>query len=92
MISKLPRRQFLKTAGLASAALLMARPQRSMARAQVQLGAISYSFRQIPSSAEEILGYMQALGLTTVELMGTPGRALRWSTADAAVQTRSAGT
>ena len=72
MISKLPRRQFLKTAGLASAALLMARPQRSMARAQVQLGAISYSFRQIPSSAEEILGYMQALGLTTVELMGTP--------------------
>ena len=38
----------------------------------VQVGAISYSFRVIPSSAEEILSYMVELGLDTIELMGGP--------------------
>ena len=38
----------------------------------VRVGAISYSFRSIPSSAEEILSYMVQLGLDTVELMGGP--------------------
>ncbi|MDE2730693.1 MAG: sugar phosphate isomerase/epimerase [Bacteroidota bacterium] len=72
MSSNISRRRFLQTAGLASAAMLTVRPIRSWSRPSVQVGAISYSFRQIPSSAEEILGYMQTLGLTTVELMGTP--------------------
>ena len=38
----------------------------------VQLGAITYSFRALPSSAEELLGYVVELGLDTVELMGGP--------------------
>lgn len=52
-------------------------PVKSMGRAftgasDVQIGAISYSFRQIPSSAEEILSYMVELGLNSVELIGSP--------------------
>jgi len=38
----------------------------------VQLGAISYSFRALPSSAEDILGYLLQTGMDTVELMGGP--------------------
>ena len=70
MARSFTRRQFLQTASLASVAALTARPARSSMK--VQVGAISYSFRQIPSSAEEILGYMQTLGLSTIELMGGP--------------------
>ncbi len=74
------RRQFLRTAAVGAAASLL--PVQAFARTPfssrqqpvkgVQLGAISYSFRAIPSSAEEILGYMVDLGLDTVELMGGP--------------------
>ncbi len=38
----------------------------------VQIGTISYSFREIPASAEQILEYMVELGLDTIELMGQP--------------------
>ena len=38
----------------------------------VKIGAISYSFREIPASAEQILEYMVELGLDTVELIGSP--------------------
>ncbi len=38
----------------------------------VQIGAISYSFRALPSRAEEILGYLLETGMDTVELMGGP--------------------
>ena len=66
------RRRFLQTTGLASVFALTSKPIRSWPVSSVQVGAISYSFRQIPGSVEEILGYMQALGLNTIELMGTP--------------------
>ena len=72
MNRRFTRRQFLQTAGLASAAIVASRPLRSWSRSPALLGAISYSFREIPTSAEEILGYMQTLGLTTIELMGGP--------------------
>ena len=36
----------------------------------VQVGAISYSFREISSDAEDILSYLVRLELDTVELMG----------------------
>lgn len=65
------RRSFLKIAGLATSVAVI--PRRFLfASSPVKVGAISYSFRQIPGSAEEILGYMQTLGLNTVELMGGP--------------------
>jgi sugar phosphate isomerase/epimerase len=38
----------------------------------VQIGAITYSFRSMPSSAEEILKYIVKCGLSSVELMGDP--------------------
>ncbi len=58
----------LGSRGFGSMHNALARPGKS----DVQLGAISYSFRAIPSSAEEILGYLVELGLDTVELMGGP--------------------
>jgi hypothetical protein len=36
----------------------------------VAVGAISYSFRELPTTAEKILEYLLATGLNTVELMG----------------------
>ena len=38
----------------------------------VQIGAITYSFRSMPSSAEDLLEYCQTCGLSSVELMGDP--------------------
>ncbi len=74
------RRRFLGAAAAAAAGTLVpatafgTRPpaRKRRAGANVQVGAISYSFRAIPGSAEEILQYMVDLGLTTVELMGSP--------------------
>ncbi len=65
------RRRFLQTAGAVSAVALTTR-RLYACRVPVQVGAISYSFRQIPGSAEQILGYMQELGLHVIELMGQP--------------------
>lgn len=41
----------------------------------VEIGAITYSFRSMPSSAEELLGYLVACGLSNVELMGDAAEA-----------------
>lgn len=38
----------------------------------VNLGVITYSFRSMPSSADDLLGYLSKLGLKSVELMGGP--------------------
>ncbi|MHC4324257.1 MAG: sugar phosphate isomerase/epimerase family protein [Planctomycetota bacterium] len=38
----------------------------------VQIGAITYSFRSMPSSAEDILKYTVKCGLSSIELMGDP--------------------
>jgi len=38
----------------------------------VQIGAITYSFRSLPSTAEDILGYVRRCGLSSIELMGDP--------------------
>ncbi|MEQ9442071.1 MAG: TIM barrel protein [Cyclobacteriaceae bacterium] len=76
--SSLSRRRFLGTA-LASGVAYTLFPVPSWGKAdwlkrryakEVQIGAISYSFRQLPSSAEEVLGYLTQAGLNTTELMG----------------------
>jgi hypothetical protein len=36
----------------------------------VQIGAITYSFRGMPGSAEDLLKYLLQCGLSSVELMG----------------------
>lgn len=38
----------------------------------VQIGAITYSFRSMPSTAEDLLKYLVKCGLSSVELMGNP--------------------
>jgi len=38
----------------------------------VQIGAITYSFRSMPSTAEDLLNYLTECGLSSVELMGEP--------------------
>ena len=38
----------------------------------VQIGAITYSFRSMPGTAEDILKYLVRCGLSSVELMGEP--------------------
>jgi sugar phosphate isomerase/epimerase len=96
--NKITRREFLAAAGIASGVSML--PMLSMAHPGslfkvggkplvkgINLGAITYSFRSMPSSAEDLLGYLTELGLSTVELMGTPaeeyagapeGPARRW--------------
>ena len=58
----------LSSLGFPAKSMGLLRPRTS----DVQIGAISYSFRQIPASAEEILSYMVELGLNSVELIGSP--------------------
>src|SRR5882762_9571478 len=77
------RRTFLGNAGLAAGALLLPSsiagssrsgflPNASNKLSGIRLGAISYSFRSMPSGAEDILGYLVKLGLNTVEMIGGP--------------------
>ncbi|MCB1120295.1 MAG: sugar phosphate isomerase/epimerase [Verrucomicrobiae bacterium] len=76
------RRDFLRNAAAAASAASIL-PLVSCGRADnevsdfggVRIGAISYSYRSIPASAEEILGYLRQAGMNTVELMGDPAEA-----------------
>ncbi len=38
----------------------------------VQIGVITYSYRSLPGSAQDILGYITKCGISSVELMGGP--------------------
>jgi sugar phosphate isomerase/epimerase len=38
----------------------------------VQIGTITYSFREMPSTADDILGYLLQCGISSIELMGDP--------------------
>jgi sugar phosphate isomerase/epimerase len=62
------RRGFGKLAAAAlPAATLMAKPNSRFNG--VQIGAITYSFRALPSSAEEVLKYCVDCGISAIELM-----------------------
>ena len=63
------RRDFGKAALAAlPASTLLAKPNSKFNG--VQIGAITYCFRSLPSSAPELLKYCTELGLSSVELMG----------------------
>ena len=47
----------------------------------VQIGAITYSFRSMPGSAEQIIQYCKEAGISAVELMGDPAEAYAGSPA-----------
>jgi len=64
----LTRRDFGKTAlALLPAVHLQAKPNSNYNG--VQIGAITYSFRALPGSAEEVLRYCVDLGINSIELM-----------------------
>ncbi|MBN2328553.1 MAG: sugar phosphate isomerase/epimerase [Candidatus Omnitrophica bacterium] len=77
--SSISRRGFIKAgAALASSAVIS---RASISRAAekpdskfngVQIGAITYSYRGMPGSAEDLLQYLIRCGLSSVELMGGP--------------------
>jgi sugar phosphate isomerase/epimerase len=63
------RRDFAKAALAAlPASALLAKPNSKFGG--VQIGAITYCFRSLPSSAPELLKYCTELGISSVELMG----------------------
>src|SRR5712692_3576293 len=63
------RRDFGKLAVAAlPAASLLAKPNSNFKG--VQIGAITYSFRQLPSTADDILKYCVELGINSIELLG----------------------
>ncbi len=76
--SVISRRQFLGTAATAAMAGAVLSPAQALASGGVidikgvRIGIITYSYRQLPGSAEEILSYLKKAGLDTVELMGGP--------------------
>jgi sugar phosphate isomerase/epimerase len=100
------RRRFLGTTAAAAAAYTMlpvaafGRPGAGIRRRAVegvQIGAITYSFRALPGSAEDILGYLVQTGMTTTELMGGPAEAFAgapeappWPGRDATEEQRAA--
>jgi sugar phosphate isomerase/epimerase len=77
------RRDFMSGAAAIAASAIM--PRYALARSAgrragkpnsnfggVQIGAITYSFRSMPGTAEDILKYVVRCGLSSVELMGDP--------------------
>jgi len=77
----LSRRTFLGGAAAFAASSMM--PNRALAAAAkpdscfggVQIGVITYSFRSLPGSAEDLLKYITRCGISSVELMGGPAEA-----------------
>lgn len=76
----LGRRKFLGSAAALSASMFLpsylqgnnlSTPNRLRIDG-VNLGVITYSFRSMPGTAEDLLGYIAELGLNSVELMGDP--------------------
>jgi sugar phosphate isomerase/epimerase len=74
----LSRRTFIGgTAALAASAMMPRRAAASDAKPNsnfngVQIGVITYSYRSLPGSAEDLLKYITQCGISSVELMGGP--------------------
>lgn len=75
----LSRRSFLGGTAALAASSLMPRFAAAASSAQpdsefggVQIGVITYSYRSLPGSADELLKYITQCGISSVELMGGP--------------------
>lgn len=76
------RRTFMGGAAALAAATLIPRQSTAAEGGKpdsnfggVQIGVITYSFRSLPCSAEEILGYLVTCGISSTELMGDAAEA-----------------
>ena len=79
MKGQITRREFICSAAAIAAYTMMPQPVLCQVTRKpnsnfkgVQIGIISYSFRSLPSTADDILNYLVKLGLSSVELMGNP--------------------
>jgi len=79
MEKQISRREFLGYTAAAAALTLKPRNLFAQSAARpgsnfngVQIGAITYSYRSMPSTADELLDYLVRSGLSSVELMGEP--------------------
>ena len=75
--SKMTRRDFMGSTALTAAAAMSLTSRTARADGKpdskfngVQIGVITYSYRSLPCSAEELLDYMIRCGISSVELMG----------------------
>lgn len=73
----LSRRTFLGSTAALAACSWMPAAARAAAKPDscfggVQIGVITYSYRSLPSSAEDILKYVIQSGISSIELMGGP--------------------
>jgi len=86
------RRAFLQESSFAGLGLLLASKTGIASNAVsffnhlapykgVQIGVITYSFRSMPGSAQQILQYCKTAGITAIELMGDPAEAFAGSPA-----------
>ncbi len=64
---------FMGKNALAANSFFLANPSSKIKG--VQIGAITYSFRSMPGSAEQLIQYCKEAGITAVELMGDPAEA-----------------
>ncbi len=76
-INSVSRRKFLGTTALATAGLAFAPRAFAAVKGKpnsnfggVQIGAITYSWRSMPTSAEDILRYCVEAGISSIEMMG----------------------
>jgi len=88
----LSRRSFILAAGALTASSLVPSLQQPRAADKpnsrfngVQIGVISYSYRSLPCSVEEILRYVAGSGINSVELLGAPVEAFAGPPSSAAL-------
>jgi len=79
MKGQVTRREFIGSAAVVAAYTMIPRHVLGQGASKpnsnfngVQIGIISYSFRSLPSSADDILNYLVKLGINSVELMSGP--------------------
>lgn len=75
----LSRRAFIGSAAALASSSMLPNLASGAAGAQpnslfngVQIGVITYSYRSLPGSADDLLKYIKACGISSVELMGVP--------------------
>ena len=84
------RRKFLYQSSMASLGLVLMGKNKLVANSLlysgpnskingVQIGCITYSFRSMPGSAEQLLQYCKDAGISAIELMGDPAEAFAGS-------------
>jgi sugar phosphate isomerase/epimerase len=77
------RRDFLRQSSLLGTGLILSRDLAAFAtppfKGQFVIGAITYSFRSMPTGVDDLMKYCKEIGLTHIELSGDPGEAFAGS-------------